>query len=195
MLRTRILVATADEAVARDLKDMLTKLGYLVVARTRNTGETLRTAFEIHPDLAFIDVQLPDYGGLGVLQILDEHRIMPVVILARDETDVLQHLVSVWVFGYLFIPCTEAEVRVAAEVALANFRRVTGLEQENRKLKKKLETRKVVERAKGLLMEKENLTESEAYKHLQKLSMNRSLPLARVAREIIEQFEGRQNRR
>lgn len=195
MLRTRILVATADEAVARDLKDMLTKLGYLVVARTRNTGETLRTAFEIHPDLAFIGVQLPDYGGLGVLQILDEHRIMPVVILARDETDVLQHLVSVWVFGYLFIPCTEAEVRVAAEVALANFRRVTGLEQENRKLKKKLETRKVVERAKGLLMEKENLTESEAYKHLQKLSMNRSLPLARVAREIIEQFEGRQNRR
>lgn len=195
MLRTRILVATADEAVARDLKDMLTKLGYLVVARTRTTRETLRTAFEIHPDLAFIDVQLPDYGGLGVLHILDEHRIMPVVILARDETDVLQHLVSVWVFGYLFLPCTEAEVRVAAEVALANFRRVTGLEQENRKLKKQLETRKVVERAKGLLMEKENLTESEAYKHLQKLSMNRSLPLARVAREIIEQFEGRQNRR
>jgi len=166
-----------------------------VVARTRNAGDTLRAAFEIHPDLALIDAGLPDYSGLGVLQILDEHRLMPVVILARNETDVLQHLVSAWVFGYLFIPCTEAEVRVAAETALANFRRAAALEQENRKLKKQLETRKVVERAKGLLMEKENLTESEAYKHLQKLSMDRSLPLARVAREIIEQFEDRQNRR
>ncbi|HAG07099.1 MAG: Response regulator receiver and ANTAR domain protein [Clostridia bacterium 62_21] len=195
MFKTRVLLATADETAARDLKDMLVKLGYLVVARTRNAGDTLRAAFEIHPDLALIDAGLPDYSGLGVLQILDEHRLMPVVILARDETDVLQHLVSAWVFGYLFIPCTEAEVRVAAETALANFRRAVALEQENRKLKKQLETRKVVERAKGLLMEKENLTESEAYKHLQKLSMNRSLPLARVAREIIEQFEDRQNRR
>jgi len=195
MFKTRVLLATADETAARDLKDMLVKLGYLVVARTRNAGDTLRAAFEIHPDLALIDAGLPDYSGLGVLQILDEHRLMPVVILARNETDVLQHLVSAWVFGYLFIPCTEAEVRVAAETALANFRRAAALEQENRKLKKQLETRKVVERAKGLLMEKENLTESEAYKHLQKLSMDRSLPLARVAREIIEQFEDRQNRR
>jgi len=189
MFKVRVLLATADEPLGRELKDMLTKLGYLVVARTRNAGDTLRAAFEMHPDLALIDAHLPDYSGLGVMQILDEHHLMPALVLARDESDVLQYLVSVWVFGYLFLPCTETELRVAAEVALANFRRAAALEQENRKLKKQLETRKIVERAKGLLMEKKNLTESEAYKYLQKLSMDRSQPLVKVARGVIELLE------
>ncbi|MGQ9497598.1 MAG: ANTAR domain-containing response regulator [Desulfotomaculales bacterium] len=189
MFKMRVLLATADETAGRNLKDMLVKLGYLVVARTRNAGDTLRAAFEMHPDLALIDAALPDYSGLGVMQILDEHRLMPVLVLARDEGDVLQHLAGVWVFGVLFLPCTETELRVAAEVALAGFRRAVALEQENRRLKKQLEARKVVERAKGLLMEKKSLIESEAYKYLQKLSMDRSQPFVKVARNVIELLE------
>ncbi|MEW5762786.1 MAG: ANTAR domain-containing protein [Bacillota bacterium] len=186
MLRVRVLMATADDATARSLKEMLTKMGYLVVARTRSTRDTLQSAFEMHPDVALVDAHLPDYGGLNVVQVLDEHHLLPVIVLARDADDILKYLVSAWVFGYLFLPCTETELRVAVEVALANFRRLAALEHENLKLKRQLETRKVVERAKGLLMEKKKLTEGEAYRYLQKLSMDRAQPLARVAREVIE---------
>ncbi|MDI6710081.1 MAG: ANTAR domain-containing protein [Thermoanaerobacterales bacterium] len=189
MLQTRVAVAVADETERKSLRDKLVKAGYLVIAQVGEAKEALRVTFEFHPDLLLFDVDLPDFGGLAVPQVVEEHRVAPLVFLVSDPQDVLRYARHQWVFGYVLRPYTDEDLLLAVEVALANFQRLVPLEQENIRMKRQLEGRKLIERAKGLLMEYHGWSEKEAYRFLQRQSMDSARSLTRVAREIIIELE------
>ncbi|MEW6727089.1 ANTAR domain-containing response regulator [Desulforudis sp. 1088] len=189
MLQTRVVIAVADDNERKKLRNKLVKAGHLVIAQVADAKETLRVTFQFHPDLVIFDTRLPDYGGLGVPQVIDEHRVAPIVFLAHDPRDIASMARTEWMLSYILVPYTDDELYLAIEVALANFRRLTALEQENTRLKRNVESRKLVERAKGLLMERKGFSERDAYKYIQKRSMDTSRSLAKVAREIIIQLE------
>lgn len=189
MLQTRVAIAVADETERKSLRDKLVKAGYLVIAQVGEAKEALRVTFEFHPDLLLFDADLPDFGGLAVPQVVEEHRVAPLVFLVSDPQDVLRCARHQWVFGYVLRPYTDEDLLLAVEVALANFQRLVPLEQENIRMKRQLEGRKLIERAKGLLMEHHGWSEKEAYRFLQRQSMDSARSLARVAREIIIELE------
>lgn len=181
----RVLLAVAEQPDRNHLRDMLLRLGHNVIATTSEARSALRLAFEVHPDVMIIDPSIPDYGGSGALQILEEHRIMAVIFYSRNEAEILEQVKKGWVMAYILPPLEEADVITAVEVAVANFQRLSALEHENIKLQKNLHERRLVEQARGLLAEKKGLSEREAYHFMRHLSMNRRQPMARVAKEII----------
>jgi len=181
----RVLLAVSEPSERVHLRDILTRLGHNVVAVATEARAALRLAFEVHPDVFIIDASLPDYGGAGAVQILEEHRLIAVVIYSRNETSILEYAKKGWVLAYLQPPYDEGHVAVAVEVAVANFQRLAAIERENIKLQKNLRERRLVEQARGLLEEKKGLTEREAYRYIRHLSMNRRQPMAKVAKEII----------
>lgn len=190
MLQTRIAIAVADERERKSLRDSLVKAGYLVIAQVSEARDALRVTFEFHPDLLLFGSDLPDFGGLAVPQVIDEHRAAPLVLVVSDPRDVLRFARHQWVFAYLLRPYSGEDVLLAVETALANFQRLVALEQENARLKHQLETGRLVARAKALLMDHRGWSEKEAYRYLQRRSMDSSRNLARVARDIIADYEG-----
>jgi response regulator NasT len=190
VVQSRIVIAVDNAVERKKLKDKLQKAGHLVIGQVRDAKETLRVTFQTNPDLVILDAGLPDFGGLGVAQVIDEHRVCPVILLASEVSDIVQRARQGWLLSYLLSPYTDDELYLATEVALANFQRLVALERENTRLKNNLETRKLVDRAKGLLMNHKKLNEQEAYKYLQRLSMDHAKPIARIARQVIEQLAG-----
>lgn len=188
MPQLRVLIAVKDEAQAKKLSAKLVKAGHLVIGQVWEAKDVLRLAFETQPDLVLMDPALPDYGGLGVAQVIDEHRVAPIVFVTADYTRLSRQAGTGWLFSYLLVPYSDDDLYLAVEVARSNFKRLLALEQENLRLKKTLESRKLIERAKGLLLEKMGMSEPEAYRYLQKLSMDTCRPLSGVAREVIEEL-------
>ncbi|MEW6447149.1 MAG: ANTAR domain-containing protein [Bacillota bacterium] len=185
----RILLAVADQPDCNHLRDMLLRLGHNVIAATSEARSALRLAFEVHPDAMIIDPSIPDCGGSGALQILEEHRLMAVIFYSRNEEVIVEQAKKGWVMAYILPPIEEANIAAAVEVAVANFQRLSALEHENAKLQKNLVERRLVEQARGLLAEKKGLSEREAYHYMRHLSMNRRQPMARVAKEIIASLD------
>lgn len=190
MAQSRIVVAVESTVESKKLKDKLQKAGHLVIGQVHDAKDALRVTFQTNPDLVILDAGLPDYGGLGVAQVIDEHRMCPVILLASEVGDIVQRARQGWLLSYLLFPYTDDELYLATEVAIANFQRLVALERENTRLKNNLESRKLVDRAKGLLMDHKKLNEREAYKYLQRLSMDHAKPIARIARQVIEQLAG-----
>ena len=189
MYGTRIVIADADAAFRKKLKETLIHAGYLVVGEVGDGRSALKVIFQTEPDLVIMDAKLPGAEGLEIVRIIEEHRAAPVILLsASHERDLLEEAKSSRIFAFLVKPLSEAHLFPAIELALANFNKFLKLEEENRKLKKMLETRKLVERAKGLLMEAKGMSEQEAYKYMQKMSMDNCFPIAGVARQIIKYF-------
>lgn len=182
----RVLLAISDPLERVQLREILLRLGHNVVAVATEARAALRLAFEVHPDVFIFDASLPDHGGAGALQILEDHRLTATVVYSRDETAILEQAKKGWVLSYLLPPLDGSSVATAVEVAVANFQRLTALEQDNIKMRKSLKERRLVEQARGLLEEKKRMSEREAYNYLRHLSMNRRLPMAKIAREIID---------
>ncbi|MBC7106413.1 MAG: ANTAR domain-containing protein, partial [Firmicutes bacterium] len=189
MSRNRVVVAAPDPQSRRSLRERLRQLGYLVVGEAGDGKEALHVTFQTQPDLVVFHAELPSYQGLDVAAVIDEHRVAPLLFVARRAADVVRLARNTLVYAYVVEPFGDEELTTAAEVALANFQKTAALEQENKKLKKELAARKVVERAKGLLMQRRGWSEKESYRYLQKLSMDRSVPLSQVAREVIRSLE------
>lgn len=181
----RILLAVAEQPDRNHLRDILSRLGHNVIATTSEARSALRLAFEVHPDGMIIDPSIPDCGGSGALQILEEHRLTAVILYSRNEEKIVEQAKKGWVMAYILPPLEEANVITAIEVAVANFQRLSALEHKTIKLQKNLAERRLVEQARSLLAEKKGLSEREAYHYLRHLSMNRRQPMARVAKEII----------
>ncbi|HHW43580.1 ANTAR domain-containing protein [Desulfofundulus thermobenzoicus] len=190
MFRTRIIIAHSDKDFTRRLKEILRHAGYMVVGDAGDGRVLLQMVFQTTPDLVIMEDQLPGGEGISVPGIIEEHRVAPVVLTTGALHYNPAELVRVpGVYGILPGPLLEEMVVPTIEMALALFERVMRLEKEIGALRRTLEERKLVERAKGLLMEKKGLGEREAYKYLQKLSMDRCLSMARVARELIGRLE------
>lgn len=189
MFGARIVIADADAGFRKKLKEALVHAGYLVTGEVGDGRSALKVIFQTEPDLVIMDAKLPGAEGLEIARIIEEHRAAPVILLtASHEQELLEEAKASWIFAYLVKPISDDQLLPAIEIAVANFRKFIKLEEENKRLKQALEERKLVEKAKGLMMEAKGFSEKDAYKYLQKLSMDNCVPIARVARQIIGYF-------
>jgi response regulator NasT len=183
---TRIIIAD-DEAIQRmDLRDVLTKQGYLVIGEAGDGQSAVNLARELRPDLVIMDIRMPDVDGISAAGTLTQEKIAPVLLLtAFGDMELVERAKDAGVVNYIVKPLRESAVVPAIEVTLARYNEFRAIEDENHTLAEKLETRKIVERAKGLLMEKQGLSEQEAFRKIQKASMNNRKSMREVAEAIL----------
>ncbi len=193
MERTRVIIADDESIIRMDLREMLTNLGYLVVGEAGDGRSAVNQARELRPDVVIMDIKMPDMDGIEAAKILTQERIAPVVLLtAFSQRDLVERAKEAGVVGYLVKPFRESDLGPAIEVALARFSEFRALEKEVADLSETLETRKLVDRAKGILMDSQGLSESEAFRKIQKMSMNTRKPMKEIAEAIILAQEAQQ---
>lgn len=186
MERTRVIIADDESIVRTDLKEMLTSLGYLVVGDVGDGQSAVNLARELKPDVVLMDIKMPDLDGIEAAKILTEERIAPVVLLtAYSQKELVDRAREAGVVGYLVKPFRESDLLPAIEIALARFSEFETISKEVNQLQNALETRKLVERAKGILMDTQDLDEQVAFRKIQKMSMNTRKAMKEVAEAII----------
>ena len=193
MERTRIIIADDESIIRIDLREMLSNLGYLVIGEVGDGLSAVNLARELRPDLVIMDIKMPSMDGIDAAKILTEEKIAPVLLLtAYSQQELVNRAREAGVVGYLVKPFRESDLSPAIEVALARFAEFESLEQEVGDLKVALETRKAVDRAKGILMDTQGLSEAEAFRKIQKMSMNTRKPMKEVAEAIVLAHEAGQ---
>ena len=186
MERTRVIIADDESLVRLDLREALTELGYLVVGEVSDGQSAINMARELAPDVVVMDIKMPGLDGIEAAQVLTQEKVAPVVLLtAYSQKELIDRAKEAGVVGYLVKPFRETDLTPAIELALARFAEFRALEDEVGNLTEALETRKKVERAKGILMEKQGINEQEAFRKIQKMSMNTRKPMKEVAEAII----------
>ncbi len=186
MERTRVIIADDESLIRMDLREMLTNLGYLVVGEVADGKSAVHQARELRPDVVIMDIKMSDMDGIEAAGILTQERIAPVVLLsAYSQRELVQRARDAGVVAYLVKPYREEELTPAIEVALARFAEFQDLQKQVTDLTEALETRKLVDRAKGILMDKQGLTEAEAFRRIQKMSMDNRKAMKEVADAII----------
>ncbi len=186
MDHTRIIIADDESVIRMDLREMLLNLGYLVVGEVGDGRSAVNLARELKPDVVIMDIKMPDLDGIDAAKILTEERIAPVILLtAYSQRDLVERAKEAGVVGYMVKPFRESDLVPAIEVALARFKEFEALHKEVDDLQLALETRKLVDRAKGILMDTQGLTEADAFRKIQKMSMNTRKPMKEVAEAII----------
>ncbi len=186
--RTRIIIADDESIIRRDLREMLEAEGYLVIGEASDGRTAVEMARKLKPDLVIMDIRFEgdDIDGIEAARVLTSEDISPVLLLsAYSQRDLVERAKEAGVVGYLVKPFSEADLVPAIETALERFREFRAIKKEAADLKRALETRKAVDRAKGLLMDKEGMTEAEAFRRIQKLSMDSRKPMRVVAEAII----------
>ena len=186
MERTRVIIADDEAIIRMDLREMLTNLGYLVVGEVADGTSAVNLARELRPGIVIMDIKMPDMDGIDAARILTQERIAPVVLLtAYSQSELIERAKDAGVVGYIVKPIRESDLAPAIEVALARFGELRALEREVGDLKDALETRKLVDRAKGILMDGQGLTEAQAFRRIQTMSMNTRKSMKQVAEAII----------
>lgn len=186
MERTRIIIVDDESIIRIDLREMLSNMGYLVIGEVGDGRSAVNLARELRPDLVIMDIKMPGMDGIDAAKILTEEKIAPVLLLtAYSQKELVSRARQAGVVGYLVKPFRESDLSPAIEVALARFAEFRALESEVGDLQEALETRKFVERAKGILMDTQGLTEADAFRKIQKMSMNTRKPMKEVAEAII----------
>jgi len=190
MERKRIVIADDESLIRMDLREMLTNLGYLVVGEAGDGNTALSLARELKPDVIIMDIKMPSMDGIQAAQILTAERVAPVILLtAFSQKDLITRAREAGVVAYLVKPFKESDLSPAIEVALARFAEFQVLHQEVNDLQMALTTRKLVDRAKGILMDTKGMSEAEAFRAVQTLSMNNRHPMKDVAEAIIQAHE------
>ncbi len=192
MERIRVVIADDESVVCMDLREMLTNLGYLVVGEAGDGRSAVNLARELRPDLVLMDIKMPDLDGIEAARMLTEERLAPVVLLtAFSQRELIDRAKEAGVVGYLVKPIQESDLAPAIEVALSRFAEFRELEHEVDDLQEQLETRKLVDRAKGILMDTQGLSEAEAFRRIQKMSMNTRKSMKEIAQAVILTHEVR----
>jgi two-component system, response regulator PdtaR len=182
---TRILLVDNDALQRIDVKERLTKQGYLVVGETGDGRTALNLARQIRPDLVLMDIHLIDGDSMAIAQTLMQEKVAPVVMLTElVDPPLVEQAKVAGVVNYLIKPLRESEIIPAIEVTLARYKALRTLEEQVANLTEQLETRKIIERAKGLLIEK-GLTEQEAFRKIRKASMDNRKSMREVAEAIL----------
>jgi response regulator NasT len=182
----RVLIAEDETIIRLDLKTLLERAGYEVCAEARDGEEAVELARSMEPDVAVLDVKMPRLDGIeAARRILDERPIPIVMLTAYGQDELVSRAVEAGVFGYLVKPFREQDLLPAIHTARARHDELTALREEADSLAEALEARKMIERAKGLLMTKENLSEEEAFARLRKASQVSGRPLKVVAEAVV----------
>lgn len=186
MERTRVIIADDESVIRADLREMLTNLGYLVIGEVGDGQSAVNLARELKPDVVIMDIKMPDLDGIEAARLLTQEKIAPVLLLtAYSQRDLVDRAKEAGVVGYLVKPFREQEIVPAIDIAFARFQEFRELEKEVGNLRETLETRKLVDRAKGILMDQQGLSEAEAFRKIQKMSMNTRKPMKDIAEAII----------
>jgi two-component system, response regulator PdtaR len=185
---TRRVVIAEDEALIRmDLAEMLAEEGYDVVAAVEDGEQAVLRAEELRPDLVILDVKMPRLDGIAAAQRIASQRIAPVVMLtAFSQRDLVESARDAGAMAYLVKPFGKSDLMPAIEMAVSRFAELQQLEAEVADLSERLETRKVVDRAKGVLQEKLGLSEPDAFRWIQKTAMDLRLSMREVADGVVE---------
>ncbi len=182
----RILIADDESLRVMSLKGQLETLGHKVVAEAANGKEAVRLAQELKPDMAILDIKMPEMDGIEAAQKITEERPIPIILLtAYSERELAERAAMANVSAYLMKPVSEQDLLPAIALAVQRFKEFQSLHQEVDNLRDALETRKLVERAKGILMRRLNLTEEEAFRRMQRRSQNENKKLGEIAQAII----------
>jgi AmiR/NasT family two-component response regulator len=184
--RTRVLIAEDEALIRLDLKEMLEEEGYSVVAEVGDGQQAVDRARDLRPDLVILDIQMPVLDGLSAAEQIAEARLAPVIVLtAFSQRELVERARDAGAMAYLVKPFSKNDLVPAIEVARARFTEMAALDQEVRTLEERLETRKLVERAKGTLMSERGLTEAEAFRWIQKAAMNERRSMKAVAESVL----------
>jgi response regulator NasT len=183
----RVVIAE-DEAIIRlDLKEILEEEGYEVVGETGRGDEAVELVRQTEPDLAILDIKMPGLDGLAAARQITGERLAAVLILtAFSQRNLIEEARDAGVLAYLVKPFQTSELVPAIEVALGRFRELQALESENKNLEEQLETRKVVDRAKGMLMDKHGMSESDAFSFIQRTAMRERRTMKAEAQRILD---------
>jgi two-component system, response regulator PdtaR len=180
------LVAEDETIIRLDLKDLLERAGFEVCAEARDGEEAVALAAREQPDLAVLDVKMPRLDGIEAARRILAERPIPIVMLtAYGQDELVARAVEAGVFGYLVKPFREQDLLPAIQTARARHEELAALREEAESLSEALAARKAIERAKGLLMEKESLSEEEAFARLRKASQVSGRPLKVVAEAVV----------
>ena len=186
----RVLVAEDEALIRLDLVEMLKEEGYQVVGEAGDGQEAVRLAEELRPDLVILDIKMPKMDGIEAASNIAGERIAPVVILtAFSQRDLVERARDAGAMAYLVKPFAKRDLVPAIELAVSRFTEVQALEAEVADLNERLEARKAIERAKGLLMSKHNLSEPESFRWLQRTAMDRRTTMKAVAQAVLENLE------
>ncbi|HEV7134154.1 MAG TPA: response regulator [Gaiellaceae bacterium] len=182
----RILIAEDETIIRLDLRDLLVRAGFEVCGEARDGEEAVALARSEQPDLAIMDVKMPKLDGIDAARRILEERPIPIVMLtAYGQQELVARAVEAGVFGYLVKPFREQDLMPAIETARARHAELAAVREEAESLADALAARKSIERAKGLLMDKEGLTESDAFDRLRKASQVSGRPLKVIAEAVV----------
>ena len=187
MENLRVLIADNESIIRMDLKELLEEAGHEVVAEAVDGLKAVELTRKHKPDLVIMDIKMPEMDGIAAAKIISNEKLAPVLLLtAYSQKEIVEKAKDTGVLAYLVKPVKESNLFPAMEIALSRFQEYLEIEQELLDLRNSLETRKILDRAKGLLMDAYNLSEQEAFRRIQQYSMAKRKSIREVAESIIE---------
>jgi len=184
----RVVVVEDEGLIRMDVVSTLEEAGFEVVGEGSDGEEAIELATEHEPDLVVMDIKMPKLDGISAAEKIAELKIPVVLLTAFSQADLVSRAAEAGAMAYVTKPFKPADLLPAIQIALARHEELTALEAEISDLSDRLETRKLMDRAKGLLMSKMKLSEPDAFRWIQKASMDRRLSMAQVAKAVIEQL-------
>jgi response regulator NasT len=182
----KILIADDEPIIRLDLKKTLENMGHEVVGESGDGAKAIEMARNLKPDIIILDIKMPEMDGIDAAKVITTEGIAPVLLLtAYSQKDLVDRAKDAGVFAYLVKPFKEADLMPAIEIAISRYEEFMDLENEVSDLENKLDTRKAVDRAKGILMDQYGLKEQEAFRRIQVQSMNTRKSMREIAEAII----------
>ncbi|MDD4320914.1 MAG: response regulator [Acidaminococcaceae bacterium] len=186
MEKLKVLIADDEALIRLDVREMLTEAGHTVVAEAKNGDDAIKFVRELKPDFVIMDVKMPGSDGINASKVIVDEQLAPVLLLtAYSQNDIVSKANDAGVLAYLVKPVREEQLFPAMEIAYSRFKEIRALGLELESLKSSLATRKLLDRAKGILMDAHGFTEAEAYRKMQQYSMNQRITIKELAEAII----------
>ena len=187
MANLKIVIADNESIIRMDVKEILEQAGHTVVGEAIDGVKAVELTRKYKPDLVIMDIQMPELDGIAAAKIISNEKLAPVLLLtAFSQKEIVDKAKESGVLAYLVKPVKETNLFPAMEIAVSRFAEFLQLENEIEDLKESLESRKILDRAKGILMEVHDLSESEAYRKIQQYSMAKRKSIKEVAQAIID---------
>ncbi len=185
-MTTRLIIADDDPLIRMNLREMLQEQGYLVVGETGDGLSAVNLTRQVRPELVLLDVKMPHMDGITAAKMIGDEHLAPVLLLtAYSSRELVEQARAAGVLGYLIKPVRDADLMPLIEVTVARWMERTQRRKELAQLQERLETRKLVDRAKGYLMDHQGLSEAEAFRKIQQLAMNSRKTMREVAQAIL----------
>lgn len=190
MERVRVIIAEKDRVLRKNLREMLTRAGYVVIGEEEDGMSALKMIRTVQPEIVLVSTGLPVMSGVELAKIIEDGRLAAVVLMMDyAEKDMVCRAGERWSIPVLVKPFDEFHLYSMVEYSYATYSKILGLESEVNRLKDDLETRKIVEKAKGILMKTQNLLEEQAFTKMQQLSMKKRVSMKSIAQAVITSHE------